>query len=246
MKTAPGEMTTLEVEFLKHHHTVIVPVGATWNSTGRIGSLPYRRPDSAGGGAPRRAKTRRVVAPPVNYALSYPHVGFKGLVYMRIPTFMAMIEDGRRLRRGRVQAHRLSERALRQHVRAWRTPAPPRAERLPRRAAYPHQLLGWDAARKCGRLPSPAEGHARQRGRDVRRSWQSTANLVDMDEGERRVPELPEFTVNPAPVHAAFFFSNPRSVMRGDQIGHLGRCPIGQSANRRGLHQRGRRLDRLP
>ena len=34
-----------------------------------------------------------VVAPPINYALSYPHVGFSGLVHIRIPTFMAMIED---------------------------------------------------------------------------------------------------------------------------------------------------------
>src|SRR5687768_18019240 len=34
-----------------------------------------------------------VVAPPVNYALSYPHVGFTGLVHIRIPTFMALVED---------------------------------------------------------------------------------------------------------------------------------------------------------
>src|SRR6185436_605821 len=43
----------------------------------------------------RRAapKVGAVVAPPVSYALSYPHVGFKGLVHIRIPTFMALIED---------------------------------------------------------------------------------------------------------------------------------------------------------
>ena len=34
-----------------------------------------------------------MVAPPVNYALSYPHVGFIGLVHIRIPTFMALVED---------------------------------------------------------------------------------------------------------------------------------------------------------
>ena len=34
-----------------------------------------------------------VVAPPINYALSYPHVGFTGLVHIRISTFMALIED---------------------------------------------------------------------------------------------------------------------------------------------------------
>ena len=34
-----------------------------------------------------------VVAPPINYALSYPHVGFTGLVHVRISTFMALVED---------------------------------------------------------------------------------------------------------------------------------------------------------
>ena len=34
-----------------------------------------------------------VVAPPLSYALSYPHVGFKGLVHIRIPTFMSLVED---------------------------------------------------------------------------------------------------------------------------------------------------------
>ena len=34
-----------------------------------------------------------VVAPPINYALSYPHVGFPGMMHIRIPTFMALVED---------------------------------------------------------------------------------------------------------------------------------------------------------
>src|SRR5690606_16844170 len=38
-------------------------------------------------------KVGAVVAPPINYALSYPHVGFTGLVHIRIPTFMALVED---------------------------------------------------------------------------------------------------------------------------------------------------------
>ena len=29
----------------------------------------------------------------MNYSLSYPHAGFAGLVHIRIPTFMALIED---------------------------------------------------------------------------------------------------------------------------------------------------------
>ena len=90
-----GEMTTLEVEeFLEHHHTVIIPVGAT-EQHGPHGPLltDVLIPQEVA----RRAapKLGAVVAPPVNYALSYPHVGFKGLVYMRIPTFMARLKNDR-------------------------------------------------------------------------------------------------------------------------------------------------------
>ncbi len=88
-----GEMTNLEVEaFLQSHHTVIVPVGAT-EQHGPHGPLltDVLIPQEVA----RRVAPRigAVVAPPVNYALSYPHVGFRGLVHIRIPTFMALIED---------------------------------------------------------------------------------------------------------------------------------------------------------
>src|SRR5699024_9217449 len=33
------------------------------------------------------------IAPSINYGLSYPHVGFTGVAHLRIPTFMALIED---------------------------------------------------------------------------------------------------------------------------------------------------------
>src|SRR6476646_263035 len=88
-----GEMTTLEVEeFLERHHTVIIPTGAT-EQHGPHGPLltDVLIPQEIA----RRAAPAlgAVVAPPINYALSYPHVGFTGLVQRRIPTFMAMIED---------------------------------------------------------------------------------------------------------------------------------------------------------
>ena len=88
-----GEMTNPEVEaFLKEHHTVIVPTGAT-EQHGPHGPLltDVLIPQEIA----RRAAPRlgAVVAPPLNYALSYPHVGFTGLVHIRIPTFMSLIED---------------------------------------------------------------------------------------------------------------------------------------------------------
>ena len=59
-----------------------------------------------------------VVAPTVNYGLSYPHMGFTGVVYLRIPTFMALIEDLCAVARDdRLPADRVPQRPLRQHVR---------------------------------------------------------------------------------------------------------------------------------
>src|SRR5215213_5943823 len=88
-----GEMTNPEVEtFLKSHHTVIVPIGATEQHGPHAPLITdVLIPNEI---ARRIAPTiGAVVAPPINYALSYPHVGFTGLVHIRIPTFMAMIED---------------------------------------------------------------------------------------------------------------------------------------------------------
>ena len=88
-----GEMTNLEVEtFLKSHHTVIIPTGATEQHGPHAPLITdVLIPNEI---ARRIApKIGAVVAPPINYALSYPHVGFTGLVHIRIPTFMALVED---------------------------------------------------------------------------------------------------------------------------------------------------------
>src|SRR5436190_24304633 len=88
-----GEMTNPEVEaFLKTNHTVIIPTGATEQHGPHAPLLTdVIIPTEI---ARRIAPTiGAVVAPAINYALSYPHVGFTGLVHIRIPTFMALIED---------------------------------------------------------------------------------------------------------------------------------------------------------
>src|SRR5580765_1854265 len=88
-----GEMTNPEVEaFLETHHTVIVPTGATEQHGPHAPLLTdVLIPQEVA----RRVAPRigAVVAPPINYALSYPHVGFTGMVHVRIPTFMSLIED---------------------------------------------------------------------------------------------------------------------------------------------------------
>src|SRR5438046_5752506 len=88
-----GEMTNREVEaFLESHHTVIVPTGATeqHGPHGPLATDVLIPTEVARRVAPRIGA---LVAPPVSYALSYPHVGFTGLVHIRVPTFMSLIED---------------------------------------------------------------------------------------------------------------------------------------------------------
>ena len=86
-------MTNPELEsFLRSHHTVIVPTGAT-EQHGPHGPLltdVFIPQEVARRAAPQLGA---VVAPPINYALSYPHVGFTGVVHIRIQTFMALVED---------------------------------------------------------------------------------------------------------------------------------------------------------
>src|ERR671922_485915 len=88
-----GEMTNPEVEaFLEKQHTIIVPTGATEQHGPHAPLLTdVLIPQEIA----RRAAPRigALVAPPINYTLSYPHVGFTGLVHIRIPTFMSMVED---------------------------------------------------------------------------------------------------------------------------------------------------------
>jgi creatinine amidohydrolase len=217
-----GEMTTLEVEeFLKHHHTVIIPVGAT-EQHGPHGPLltDVLIPQEVA----RRAapKLGAVVAPPVNYALSYPHVGFKGLVYMRIPTFMAMIED-LAASFGAVGFKRIV--FLNGHydnTYALAYACATAAERLPEDArAYP--LNYWD-----GMPPEVREKYSSlEKGMHANAAETSAIlainpNLVDMEKANAEFPNFPEFTVNSAPVHTAFFFSNPRSVYWATKSGTWG------------------------
>ena len=78
-----GEMTNPEAEaFLREHHTVIVPTGST-EQHGPHGPLltDMLVPREVA----RRVAPRvgAAVAPPITYSLSYPHVGFAGVVHLR-------------------------------------------------------------------------------------------------------------------------------------------------------------------
>jgi creatinine amidohydrolase len=217
-----GEMTNPEVEaFLKEHHTVIVPTGAV-EQHGPHGPLltDVLIPQEIA----RRVAPRvgAVVAPPINYALSYPHVGFTGLVHIRIPTFMALIEDlcasfasiGFR-RIVFLNGHFDNTLAIAYACAS-------AAERMPKGVtAFP--LNYWDGMTseettefltlKTGLHANEAETSA---------VLAINPNLVDMSKANAELPNFPEWTVNPAAVHAAFFFSQPGSVYRATRSGTWG------------------------
>jgi creatinine amidohydrolase len=163
-----------------------------------------------------------VVAPPVNYALSYPHVGFKGLVHIRIPTFMALIED-----LAAAFAHVGFKRIVflnghYDNTYAIAYACANAADRLPRDAkAFP--LNYWD-----GIPPAVASEYmSLEKGLHANAAETSAVMainpaLVDMEHANAEFPPFPEFTVESGAVHTAFFFSAPGSVYWATKSGTWG------------------------
>jgi creatinine amidohydrolase len=217
-----GEMTNPEVEaFLKTHHTVIVPTGATEQHGPHAPLITdVLIPQEVA----RRAAPDigAVVAPPINYALSYPHVGFTGLVHIRIPTFMALIED-LAVAFASVGFKRII--FLNGHydnTYAIAYACANAAERLPKGVkAFPVNY--WD-----GMTPEEvAEFSTLETGLHANLAETSAIlainpALVDLDKANAEFPPFPKFTVNTGPVHTAFFFSSPGSVHRATKSGTWG------------------------
>ena len=217
-----GEMTNPEVEaFLKTHHTVIIPTGAT-EQHGPHGPLltDVLIPQEVA----RRVAPQigAVVAPPINYALSYPHVGFTGLVHIRIPTFMTLIGDlcasfaasGFR-RIIFLNGHYDNTYAIAYACANAR-------ERMPNDVqAFP--INYWDGltAEEVAEFSGLKNGlHAN--AAETSAVLAINPALVDMERANAEFPPFPEFTVNTAPVHTAFFFTSPGSVYRATKSGTWG------------------------
>jgi creatinine amidohydrolase len=218
-----GEMTNREVEeFLKKHHTVIIPTGAT-EQHGPHGPLltdVYIPQEVARRVAP---DIGALVAPPINYALSYPHVGFTSVFYLKIPTFMAMIGDlvesfatAGFKRIVFLNGHYDNTFAIAYAVAMV-------ADRIPKDVkAFPVNY--WDAMQpeeyerwmtlKTGLHANAAETSAVLR---------INPSLVDMERANAEFPPFPEYTVgNTGPVHAAYFFTSPGSVYWATKSGTWG------------------------
>ena len=217
-----GEMTNPEVEaFLKTGHTVIVPTGATEQHGPHAPLLTdVLIPQEVA----RRVAPQigAVVAPPINYALSYPHVGFTGLVHIRIPTFMALIED---------LCVAFSDVGFKRIVflnghydntYAIAYGCAMAADRIGKDVkAFPVNY--WDGLTAA----EAAEFSGLKNGLHANAAETSAIlaidpNLVDIERANAEFPPFPEFTVNTAPVHTAFFFTSPGSVYWATKSGTWG------------------------
>ncbi len=217
-----GEMTNPEVEhFLQSHHTVIVPTGSTEQHGPHAPLLTdVLIPQEV---ARRVAPTiGALVAPPINYALSYPHVGFIGLVHIRISTFMALVEDlcVSFATSGFKRVIFLNGHFDNTYAIAYACANA--AEKMPGAVkAFPVNY--WD-----GLTPDEvAEFSGLKNGLHANAAETSAIlainpQLVDLSLANAEFPPFPEFKVNTAPVHTAFFFTSPGSMYRATKSGTWG------------------------
>jgi creatinine amidohydrolase len=216
-----GEMTSPEVEaFVRDHDTVIVPTGST-EQHGPHGPLltDVLVPNEVA----RRVAPRvgAAVAPTINYGLSYPHTGFVGLVQVRIPTFMALIEDIAVslatvgfTRIVFLNGHYDNTLAI---AYACANAAP----RLPPGVrAFPVNYWDGMTAEHAAEFFDPSNGLHANKG-ETSAVMAINAALVDLEAANAEMPPFPPVT-NGAAVHTAFFFTTPGSVYRATQSGTWG------------------------
>lgn len=217
-----GEMTNQELEhFLEEHDTVLIPTG----STEQHGPHSPLLTDVL---IPQEICRRvaheidAVVAPPINYALSYPHRGFAGAFYLGIDTFMDVVRDlcvsfarsGFR-RIVFVNGHYDNTYALAYGCAM-------AAEELPAGTqAFP--INYWDALtpEQAEEYVSLAKGMHANEG-EVSAMLAINPDLVDMEAANTEFPNFPEHKGPSGPVHTAFFLTAPGTVWRITESGTWG------------------------
>jgi creatinine amidohydrolase len=216
-----GEMTDPEVEaFLAEHSTVIVPTGSTeqHGPHGPLGTDALIPTEVARRVAPH---VGAVVAPTVDYSLSYPHAGFTGVLHLRIPTFMALIED---LCAGFATMGFRRIVFLNGHydnTYAIAYACANAASRMPDDVrAFPINYWDGMTPEQAAEFFDPANGLHANRG-ETSAVMAIDPGLVDIERANVEFPPFPEVT-NGAAVHTAFFFAAPGSVHRATRSGTWG------------------------
>ncbi len=216
-----GEMTTLEVEaFLREHQTVLVPIGST-EQHGPHG--PLETDALLANEVARRVAPRveAVVAPRVSYSLSYPHVGFTGLVHIRIPTFMALVEDlcASLASIGFTKIVFLNGHYDNTYAIAYACANA--ADRMPAGVrAFPVNYWDGMTPEEAAEFFDPSNGLHANRG-ETSAVLAVDPRLVDMALANEESPPFPPVS-NAGAVHTAFFFSSPGSVHRATRSGTWG------------------------
>ena len=215
-------MTNPEViAFLEQHQTVIIPTGAV-EQHGPHGPLltdVLIPTEIARRVAPR---VGALVAPPINYALSYPHVGFPGMMHIRIPTFMALVEDLCVSFAASGFKRIIFLNGHYDNTYAIAYACANAQERMPRGIqAFP--INYWDALTEA----DIAEFSGLKNGLHANLAETSAVlrinpDLVDMDRANAEFPPFPEYTIPTGAVHTAFFFTNPGSVHWATKSGTWG------------------------
>jgi creatinine amidohydrolase len=221
-----ADMTNPEVEaYLRDRGeaaTVIVPVGSTeqHGPHGPLGTDALVPREIAARVAADRGA---LVAPSVAYGLSYPHAGFTGVVYLRMSTFAALIEDlcANFSRMGFRRIVFLNGHYDNTYAIAYACAAATDAGRVATGVrAFPVNYWDGMTADEAAEFFDPSNGlHANQG--ETSAVMAIDPDLVDLDAANAEMPPFPE-VANPAAVHTAFFFSSPGSVYRATHSGTWG------------------------
>lgn len=217
-----AELTERELEeFLREHHTVLVPTGSTeqHGPHSPLGTDVLIPQEICRRVAP---KIGAVVAPPIAYGLSYPHKGFRGAFGVSIDTFLSTISDlclsfadvgFRRI----VFVNGHFDNTLAIAYGCARV-----ADRLPEGTrAFP--LNYWDGLppERSGQYISLEKGMHANEG-EVSAVLAINPDLVDMEQTNTEFPRFPGYKTAAGPVHTAFFLTAPGSVYRITRSGTWG------------------------
>jgi creatinine amidohydrolase len=202
------ELTNPELEdFLRVHHTVFIPVGATeqHGPHSPLGTDVFLPREIA-----RRVAQRlgtALVAPALPYTLSYPHRGFAGEFSLRIETFMAVIRD---------LAVSFAKSGFRRIVflnghydntGALAYACAQASAELPE-GARAFTVNHWD-----GYTPQQLQEFGMHAGiGEASMVMAINPNRVDAEKLNVEHPKFPETKTKSPALHTAFFFCNPGSV----------------------------------
>jgi creatinine amidohydrolase len=164
-----------------------------------------------------------VVAPPINYALSYPHVGFTGLVHIRIPTFMALVEDlcAAFAAAGFKRIVFLNGHYDNTYAIAYACANA--AEKMAKDVkAFPVNYWDGFTAADVETFSGLKNGlHAN--AAETSAMLAINPDLVDMAAANAEFPPFPDYTIaNTGAVHTAYFFTSPGSVYWATKSGTWG------------------------